>query len=40
MRLFLALWPDAEVRRRLVAAQQAWQWPARAARVSNVVSPT
>lgn len=33
MRLFLALWPDDAVRRRLAAAQQAWHWPARAARV-------
>lgn len=33
MRLFLALWPDDDLRVRLAAAQQAWQWPARAARV-------
>lgn len=33
MRLFLALWPDDALRLRLAAAQQAWQWPARAARV-------
>ncbi len=30
MRLFLALWPDAAVRQRLVDAQSAWPWPPRA----------
>ena len=30
MRLFLALWPDAAVRQRLVDAQSAWLWPAQA----------
>ncbi len=33
MRLFLALWPDAGVRRQLVQAQAAWGWPAAAALV-------
>lgn len=31
MRLFLALWPDDDVRARLVAAQRGWTWPARVA---------
>ncbi len=35
MRLFLALWPDEAVRRQLALAQQAWQWPPRAARVPD-----
>jgi len=30
MRLFLALWPDDEVRARLAGAQRAWGWPRRA----------
>jgi 2'-5' RNA ligase len=30
MRLFLALWPDAAVRQRLVDALSAWVWPPRA----------
>lgn len=28
MRLFVALWPDAAVRARLVAHRDAWRWPA------------
>ncbi|WP_298831462.1 RNA 2',3'-cyclic phosphodiesterase [uncultured Piscinibacter sp.] len=33
MRLFIALWPDDEVRRQLAAAQAAWGWRSRAVRV-------
>lgn len=33
MRLFLALWPDDDLRARLVAAQRGWVWPERAATV-------
>jgi 2'-5' RNA ligase len=33
MRLFLALWPDAAVRQRLIDALSAWPWPPQAARV-------
>jgi 2'-5' RNA ligase len=34
MRLFLALWPDDDVRARLAAAQRSWRWPPRAAVVA------
>ena len=35
MRLFLALWPDAAVRQRLVDASSAWLWPPQAAPVPS-----